>query len=87
MGSFLLLDATDQAITVCWEREVGVSTEAVQMKPTDEGDGAEWTTLSESLATSALRKNKLLPGTSYVFRRRSRQAEVRVTLSWCVFTL
>ncbi|CAN0524782.1 unnamed protein product, partial [Ectocarpus sp. 12 AP-2014] len=32
MATFLLLDATDQAITLCWERGPGVSVEEVQMK-------------------------------------------------------
>lgn len=81
MGSFLLLDASHQAITVCWEREAGVSVEEVQMKPDDGDDRTEWRTLSDSLATSALRKNKLQPGTRYVFRRRSRQVST-VRLVW-----
>lgn len=70
MGSFLLLDVTEQAITLCWERDEGVNTEEVQMKVVDAGDGAEWVTLSKELASSALRKKKLEAGTLYVFRRR-----------------
>eukprot|EP00903_Cladosiphon_okamuranus_P014365 g13337.t1 len=108
MGAFLLLDASDRAITLCWEREPDVSVECVQMRvcatddqkqeggggeqqaevaPSSGGgdrggeakadaDGDDWVTLSETLGSSALKKNKLTPGTAYVFRRRARkQAE------------
>lgn len=34
MATFLLLDATDQAITLCWERGPDVSVVEVQMKTT-----------------------------------------------------
>ena len=82
-----MLDATDQAITLCWNREDGVAVEEVQMKEFDGGEAVEgkggseadsvsdlkeWKTLTSTLASSAIRKNKLLPGTAYVFRRRSK---------------
>lgn len=38
METFLLLDATDQAITSCWDRDDGVSVEEVQMKTIDAVD-------------------------------------------------
>ncbi|CAM9177981.1 unnamed protein product [Ectocarpus sp. 8 AP-2014] len=38
MATFLLLDATDQAITLCWERGPDVSVEEVQMKTTPATD-------------------------------------------------
>ncbi|CAM9580751.1 unnamed protein product [Ectocarpus sp. 4 AP-2014] len=38
MATFLLLDATDQAITLCWERGPDVSVEEVQMKTTPTAD-------------------------------------------------
>ena len=105
-AAFLLLDASDRAITLCWDREPGVSVECVQMKaytrqPDGEGEGGGerrveaapssngggeskagadgdgggdgWVTLSEALGSSALKKNKLAPGTAYVFRRRPRK--------------
>lgn len=118
MGAFLLLDASDRAITLCWEREPDVSVECVQMKTCttndqkqhgkDEGsgggggeqqaeaaassggsggggeakaeaDGDDWVTLSETVGSSALKKNKLTPGTAYMFRRRAR---TQVRLVW-----
>lgn len=75
MGPFLLLDATDHALTLCWQREPNVAVEEVQMKKAENEDGAEWATLSKTLASSALRKNKLEAGAAYVFRRRSRQVQ------------
>lgn len=134
MGAFLLLDASDRAITLCWERDPDVSIECVQMKtcntasttdgqqqqdgkdeegggggsggsqhveaaPSSGGGGESgrgeaeanadadadadedyWVTLSETLGSSALKKNKLRPATAYVFRRRARK-QVRVCLS------
>lgn len=89
MASFLLLDASDQVITLAWEREPEEGgraiVEEVQMKTAtmdsegqqEQGDGdkgSEWKTLSSSLKSGALRKKNLEPGTAYVFRRRARKA-------------
>lgn len=112
-GAFLLLDASDQAITLCWDREPDVSVECVQMKAftgaaaaaatadgqqqqggEDEGGSREagvneddWATLSETLGSSALKKNKLAPGTAYVFRRRARkQVGIWSLKTMCIYS-